>query len=70
VFDGEQYYYANETPRDEMLQFLESLNQEQFKKLEQFFDELPTLSKKVEMRCAKCGFVHTINMQGLASFFG
>jgi hypothetical protein len=70
IFDGEQYYYANETPRDEMLQFLESLNQEQFKKLEQFFDDLPVLNKKVEMKCAKCGFVHTINMQGLASFFG
>ena len=70
VFDGEQYYYANETPRDEMLQFLESLNQDQFKKLEDFFDQLPTLNKTVDMKCSKCGFDHKIKMQGLASFFG
>jgi hypothetical protein len=70
VFDGEQYYYGNETPREEMVQFLESLNQNQFASIESFFDNLPIISKKVEMRCGKCGFNHTLNMEGLESFFG
>lgn len=70
IFDGEQYYYGNETSREEMIQFLESLNQSQFAQLESFFDNLPVINKRVEMKCGKCGFNHTLNMQGLESFFG
>ena len=70
IFDGEQYYYAYESTPEELMQFLESLNQEQFSKLEEFFDELPKLSRKMEIKCSKCGFDHTISMEGLESFFG
>lgn len=70
VFDGEQYYYANETPREELMAFIESLSQEQFSKLEEFFDKLPKLNRKVDLKCSKCGFDHTISMEGLESFFG
>jgi len=70
IYDGEQFYYANETPKEELLQFIESLNQEQFGKLEKFFNNLPKLSKTVEMKCPKCGADHTIVMEGLESFFG
>lgn len=70
IYDGEQYYYAAETPREELMQFIESLNTEQFSKLEEFFNHLPTMNKKIEMKCSKCGFDHTISMEGLESFFG
>jgi hypothetical protein len=70
IFDGEQYHYANETPKEELMEFIESLNQEQFAKIEEFFDNLPTLNKKIEMDCSKCGFHHTINVEGLENFFG
>lgn len=69
IYDGEQYYYAKETPKDELIQFLESLSQEQFSKLENFFNTLPTLNKKMEIKCPKCGFDHSIEMEGLESFF-
>ena len=69
IFDEEQYYHANETSREELLQFIESLSQEQFSKLELFFDNLPTLNRKMEIKCGKCGFDHTIIMEGLESFF-
>jgi hypothetical protein len=70
IFDGEQYYYANETPKEELMEFIESLNQEQFAKIEEFFDNLPTLNKKIEIDCKKCGFHHAINVEGLENFFG
>ena len=70
IFDGEQYYYANETPREETMAFIESLNQEQFAKLEAFFETLPKLNKKLDIKCSKCGFDHSIEMEGLESFFG
>jgi hypothetical protein len=70
IYDGEQYYYGYETPKEEMMQFLESLNQEQFSKLESFFENLPKIRKKVDMKCSKCGFDHTMDLEGLENFFG
>lgn len=69
IFDGEQYYYASETPREELLAFIESLSQEQFSKLEEFFNNLPRMNRKIDLKCSKCGFDHTISMEGLESFF-
>ncbi len=69
IFDGEQYYYATETEPDEIIEFIESLSQEQFSKIENFFNNLPKLNKKIEMDCKKCKFHHTIEVEGLDSFF-
>ena len=39
-------------------------------RIEDFFDNLPVLNKKIEMDCKKCGFHHTIEIEGLENFFG
>ncbi len=70
VYDGEQYHYSNEIPHQEMLEFIESLNQQQFSKIEDFFANLPKLEKKIEMKCSRCGFEHRMDIEGLESFFG
>jgi hypothetical protein len=70
IFDGEQYYYAKETPRHELVEFVESLNHEQFAKIEEFFNNLPKLNKKIDCVCSKCGFNHRIEVEGLENFFG
>lgn len=70
IYDGEQFYYTKEIEHKEVVEFVESLNQQQFAKIEDFFANLPTLSKKVEMKCSRCGFNHTMNIEGLESFFG
>lgn len=70
IYDGDQYYYANESTPKELMEFVEQLNTEQFSKIEQFFDNLPKLNKKVEIKCSKCGYDHSIVIEGLESFFG
>lgn len=70
VYDGEQFHYAKEVPVEELVEFIEQLNQEQFEKLEKFFNSIPKLSKKIDMTCSKCGFEHHLNVEGLESFFG
>lgn len=70
IYDGEQFYYAHESSPEELLQFVESLNAEQFKKIEEFFENLPKLKENVKLTCSKCGFHHTIEVEGLESFFG
>ena len=70
VYDGEQFHYAKEVSISEMVEFIEQLNQEQFEKLEKFFNSIPKLSKKIDMKCSKCGFEHHLDVEGLESFFG
>jgi hypothetical protein len=70
IYDGDQFYYNHEAQPGEMLEFVESMNQEQFNKIEKFFDNLPKLKESVNITCSKCGFNHTIEVEGLESFFG
>jgi hypothetical protein len=70
IFDGEQYYYASETSKQELNEFVNQLNQEQFSKIEEFFNNLPKMSKTIDMTCRKCGFHHHIEVEGLEDFFG
>lgn len=70
IYDGEQFYYGYETSPEEMVQFIESLNAEQFKKIEEFFENLPKLKENINITCSKCGFYHTIEVEGLENFFG
>lgn len=70
IYDGEQFYYAKEVDSREVVEFIESLNQQQFSKIEDFFANLPKIEKKIEMKCSRCGFEHKLDVEGLESFFG
>jgi hypothetical protein len=69
IYDGEQFYYANESTPKELLEFVEGMNQEQFAKVEEFFNNLPKLKETLDITCSKCGFHHNIDVEGLESFF-
>lgn len=69
IYDGKQFYYSKEVSVQELVEFVESLSQKQFEKIENFFRELPKLERKIEMTCSKCGFVHKFNLEGLENFF-
>ena len=69
IYDGEQFYYAKESTTKELLEFVESMNQEQFAKVEEFFNNLPKLKETLDITCNKCGFHHHIDVEGLESFF-
>ena len=61
---------ATKVGMDVEIQWVESLNQDQFNKIEVFFNNLPKLKETIKMTCGKCGFNHTIEVEGLESFFG
>ena len=70
IFDGEQFFYAKETQPEELIEFVESLNTEQFSKVQEFFENLPKLNKTINIVCSKCGDQHKIEVEGLENFFG
>jgi T4 bacteriophage base plate protein len=69
IFDENGLYYKKEMSKDEFFDFLQSLTQEQFDKLINFFDTLPKIGYDTELTCQKCGHNHEIRMEGLNDFF-
>jgi len=69
IFDSENVYYSKESSLEEFKQFLESLTQEQFDKILEFFNKLPTIKKDVKHVCEKCSFEHNLVLEGLNDFF-
>ena len=70
IYDGEQFHYAAEAQPGELVEWVEQLNQKQFAKIEEFFNNLPELKETIEITCSKCGYQHKIDVQGLENFFG
>jgi hypothetical protein len=70
IYDGEQFHYARDQTTEDLVDFIEQLSQEQFEKLEKFFNSIPKLKKDLDITCSKCGFEHHLHVEGLESFFG
>ena len=70
IYDGEQFYHAHEVDRKELMEFVESLDTRQFSMIEEFFNSIPKIKKKIELKCSKCGHDHSFEVEGLESFFG
>ena len=69
IYEGDNFIYSNEFTKEELLDFLDKLNSQQFEKIEAYFENLPELKHTIEFKCAKCGFDHKISLQGIESFF-
>ena len=69
VFDSNNVYYSKESSLEEFKLFLESLTQEQFDKILEFFNSLPVIKKEVRHICEKCSFQHDLVLEGLNDFF-
>lgn len=69
IYEGEEIYYAKEQSKEELLEFLYNLTNEQFAKLQQFFAKMPKISKTVEYNCPICSKHHSVTLEGMQSFF-
>ena len=69
IYDGDELHHGKDQTQEELQEFLENLNQEQFKKIQQFFETMPKLSKEVQYDCPVCKHHHDKVIEGLNSFF-
>ena len=70
IYDEDQVYYAKDNTKEELLEFLDSLQARDLEKLKEFFETMPKLKKKLDFTCGKCGYHENIEIEGLQSFFG
>lgn len=69
IFDGDEVYPAKNSSTEELEEFLEGLNTEQFQKVQDFFMNIPRLHKKISHKCEKCNDLIIHEVEGLSSFF-
>ena len=69
VFDEESTYAMDDYSEDERTEFFESLTQEQFTSIREFFDTIPRLRFRDIYECDKCGNESELVMEGLENFF-
>jgi T4 bacteriophage base plate protein len=68
VFDSDKLYYRDEFTKQELVEWIDNLNNEQFERIEKHFKHLPKLRKEINLTCSKCGYEHKIIVEGLESF--
>ena len=69
IWHGEETYDAMDYSTKERKAFLDSLNHQQFEKLQSFFETMPTLKHDIEVTNPKTKVTSTLTLQGLSSFF-
>jgi DNA-directed RNA polymerase subunit M/transcription elongation factor TFIIS len=69
IYDAESIYYAKDTSKEEMVEFIENLQQDDVEKLQNFFLTMPKMKKQLDFKCKKCGYEEMILAEGIENFF-
>ena len=70
IFQGEEVWETKDCTKKEVTEFLESLTNDQFMKLQSFFETMPKLQWKTEVTNPETKVKSEVVLEGLASFFG
>jgi hypothetical protein len=69
IYDEESLYYAKDCDKNELIEFIDGLQQTDLEKIKLFFDSMPKIKKDVEFNCVKCGHHENIEIEGMQNFF-
>lgn len=69
IYDDENIYYAKDSTKEELMEFLDSFQSKDLEKLKSFFDTLPKITKDIDFKCNKCGYHETLKLEGIQNFF-
>tara|TARA_R100000231_G_scaffold12993_1_gene14527 strand:+ start:158 stop:871 length:714 start_codon:yes stop_codon:yes gene_type:complete len=69
VFSEDESWSASDCTKKELLDFLESLDSSQFKKIEKFFDTMPKLSHTIKVTNPNTKVESDVVLEGLNAFF-
>jgi len=69
IYSEDEVWAAADCTKKEVKEFLESMNSQQFKDIEKFFETMPKLSHKVKVTNPNTKVESEVVLEGLASFF-
>ena len=70
IFNQEDTWSAKDCTKKELIEFIEGLNSQQFKKIDIFFQTMPKLSHTFTVVNPKTKKENEVTLEGLTSFFG
>jgi hypothetical protein len=70
IFTEEEAWAAADVTKKELIEFIESMNADQFKKIEKFFETMPKLSHTFTVVNPNTKVENEVTLEGLTSFFG
>jgi len=68
IYTEDERIDVSEVSKQELKEFLESMNTEQFGKLRDYIDQIPKLKHDVSFSCKNCATSNTITLEGVESF--
>ena len=69
IYDSENVTDRKDMEEKDLDEFIESMNQEQFEKLNDFFTTMPRIKEEVKVKNPNTGVEGTVVLEGMASFF-
>lgn len=69
IFDEDKIYYSKDVSKEELVEFIDNLQQKDLEKIQQFFETTPKIKKSLDFSCKKCGYKENIVVEGLQNFF-
>ena len=69
IWQGEETFEAMDYTDKEKKDFIENLNHNQFEKIQQFFETMPTVKHEVEVTNPNTKVVSKVELEGMNSFF-
>jgi hypothetical protein len=69
IYTEDEVWSTSDVTKKEVTEFLESMNSSQFKDIEKFFETMPKLSHKIQIKNPKTEVESEVILEGLASFF-
>lgn len=71
IYDDTKIYKSEDQTKQELIQFVESLSQTQFAKIQEFIEAMPKLEHTAKFRCSnpKCGHLNETKLSGMSNFF-
>jgi hypothetical protein len=70
IFDSEDVYDKSTTTDKEFVEFVEGLTNDQFEKIQKFFETTPRLEHKFSVKNPNTGEISEFTIAGLSNFFG
>jgi hypothetical protein len=69
IWEGEEVHDASDYTYDDKIEFIESLAHDQFAKIQNFFETMPTLKHEIEVTNPNTKVKSTVTLRGIQSFF-
>lgn len=69
IYDDEEIYYAKDSTKTELIEFIENMQQNDLEKVQKFFETMPRIKKDLHFKCPKCKYEDDVLVEGIQNFF-